>query len=177
MIPDSVALLQYKITGASTNQAFDDARDPGVVNWPIQFQLNADHPISKIDIHHGGIVDSLAITYQLTTGDLVERRHGGKGGSLSTVTIKPNEALIAISGRTGLHPYYHLDYLFEISFIIFDVVTQETRVEGPFGNGSKITTGTVFYVPRPVAFAGYIQSNEPKRIGVASLSAYTLTEG
>jgi len=175
MIPDSTALLQYKIVGGSAQQAFDDAKDPGVANWPVQFMLSGTAPITKIVVASGYIVDNLHITYKLATGASVDRSHGGTGGSKhSTVTLNPNEVLVGVSGRAGIHPYYNQDYLIEVSFVIFNTSTEQTRVEGPFGNDQKVTTGTIFYMPRPAAFAGYVRTTG--QTGIAGLSAYRITK-
>jgi hypothetical protein len=80
-----------------------------------------------------------------------------------------------------VHPSYGVNYLIDVSFTIFNTLTQETRVVGvsllyyrlacpplicdltvfiqPYGNGEQVNVGTNFYIPRPAALAGYVQTS------------------
>lgn len=82
--------------------------------------------VRRIMIRSGSRVDSIQITYRLSSGqDYTGPQHGGSGGGLHTIDIDVDggERIVGAFGRSGKE----LDQL--------GFVTNQGRVLGPYGGG------------------------------------------
>lgn len=95
---------------------------------------NCGAVIQRIEIRSGGVIDSIQITYRLSsgkcyTGDL----HGGAGGQLHTIDIDVvrGERIIDVFGKSGA-------LVDQLGFI-----TNQGRIFGPYGgSGGKTSMST-----------------------------------
>jgi len=153
MIPFTTAITQFQTIGGvgDPDSSFDDAAEVG--GWPNSLAIDPLRPIKKITVRSGFIVDNISITY--SNDDQVS--HGGTGGGSSGSIDISTKILVGLSGRAGYHPFYKRDYLIQVSFIVFDPVTETTTVYGPYGDKDPNNKGAgeAFYVSQPLAFAGH----------------------
>ncbi|KAI9062537.1 hypothetical protein FKP32DRAFT_1604047 [Trametes sanguinea] len=145
-----------------------------VVNNSEKSQLDVKHPIQKIVISCGWVVDGFAVTYQLTNGSSTTIKHGSQfSGNPKTVdvTFNKNERLVGVFGRAGYQTFYKRDMINNINFVIFDTAAGTTRVAGPYGNVNKSNEGAPFYVSDVLAFGSFARANAPD-IGLCGLFFY-----
>ncbi|EIM80957.1 uncharacterized protein STEHIDRAFT_67254, partial [Stereum hirsutum FP-91666 SS1] len=129
--------------------------------WPAANKIRRDHPISKIDIFTGWIVDGITVTYDLADGTQKAVQHGSKTVT-ATVTLNAHYLLFAdteviadVSGMAGYHNYYKKALVCTISFNILDTKTGIMRVAGPYGNSDKANAGQPYHFSGPFVFAGF----------------------
>ncbi|OSD04754.1 hypothetical protein PYCCODRAFT_1465720 [Trametes coccinea BRFM310] len=144
-----------------------------VINDPKKGQLDLKHPIQKIVISCGWVVDGFAVTYQLADGSSTTKAHGSQFPKASdVVTFNQNERLVGVFGRAGPQSYYHRNMVNNIGFVIFDTETGTTRTAGPYGNGNRSNQGAPFYVSDVLAFGSIAKPDEPA-LGLCGVFFYT----
>ncbi|EIW53318.1 uncharacterized protein TRAVEDRAFT_23706 [Trametes versicolor FP-101664 SS1] len=117
--------------------------------------LDVAHPIQKIIVSHGWIVDGIAVTYQLANGDATTIGHGSQFANASVVELNATEVLVGVFGRAGWHEYYKREMVVDLGFVVFDAAQETTRIVGPFGNGDESNHGKPFYCSDVLAFGGF----------------------
>lgn len=92
-------------------------------------------PISRMNvlkINHGDAVDAFSTVYSLLNGDIYQTyRHGGPGGTLSTIYLATDEAIIGVEGSTNGQ------YINQIKFITQLQHNGSVRGYGPFGKAAS----------------------------------------
>ncbi|KAI0635434.1 hypothetical protein C8Q77DRAFT_1156721 [Trametes polyzona] len=118
-------------------------------------QLDLHHPIKRITVSHGWVVDGISVTYQLVGGGVSTFDHGSQFPHASVIDFDANEVLVGVFGRAGPQAYYKRDLVNNIGFVIYDTAKASTRIVGPFGNGNNSNEGKAFYVSDVIAFGGF----------------------
>jgi hypothetical protein len=141
-------ILQQLVQGAS-DTSFDDAPVVGAAGNPL---------ITQLVVRSGDVLDGLQATntgsYSGCSNPLlyVLPQHGGNGGQATTVTIADGDAVVEISGYTGI--WFGWQCVLQLT-----VTTRGGQVFGPFGTMNNASSQTPFSYSAPqgqsiVAFAG-----------------------
>ncbi|KAM5543975.1 hypothetical protein V8D89_002592 [Ganoderma adspersum] len=118
--------------------------------------LNTTHPIQKIAVSSGTIVDGLSITYQLEGGKTTAMSHGSVfSPPSSVVSFGAHEVLAAVYGREGYITTYKRNMVNNIAFVIFDTSTEKLRTVGPFGTSNQ---GQPFWESDVLALGSFAQN-------------------
>jgi len=164
------------LVGGVNGTKFDDLQEIGELRG--QIPLDVSHPINRIEVSHGWIVDGLKIYYQrlLLGGEspkdslVTVCQHGTEKRDASVIDLKSTEIIKSVFGRAGYQKHYQRDMINSIGFVIFDDRTCTTRVAGPFGNENGSSDGEPFHVANIVAFGGY--ARPAAECGLAGLKFY-----
>ncbi|KAJ2915203.1 hypothetical protein MD484_g5209, partial [Candolleomyces efflorescens] len=155
----NLAIVQSSLVGDSKGNQFNDIQE--VVGFPASMTINASHPLSKITLMHGGVVDGIEIEYAMDDGQTTKVSHGtsteasNPGLNKSTVTLADRENIVAISGIHGSCQYGIR--VSQLSFAIYDSGSGQMRIAGPFG-GAETDSPQRFHVTANgtfVAFGGF----------------------
>jgi hypothetical protein len=64
-----------------------------IIHWPAAQNIAR---ISKIEVAKGSIIDSITVTYQLSNGASVTKKHGGAGGSMAPAIVLNGKSFLDI---------------------------------------------------------------------------------
>ena len=134
-------------------------------------------PISQLAIRSGDVLDAIQVTNSGIFGknslQYVLQKHGGDGGDASTLTIADGDAVVEVSGYTGIWS--------DVSCVAqLTITTLQGEVFGPFGSTEHASALTPFQLKAPegeaiAAFRGAIVQAEvtggSKTYVVGNLSA------
>ncbi|KAF8626609.1 hypothetical protein AX17_006527 [Amanita inopinata Kibby_2008] len=164
----SFAVVRTKLIGGIEGAKFDDFNSVGDC---VSLQhINISHPIARIEVSSGWVVDGIAITYRLDAGSTVRIAHGSDFGIYANVIdLTATEIVMAVYGRAGYNSCYRRSMINQISFAIFDTELLSIRTVGPFGDPDNIEEGKPFYTTSPVALSGYAVDGA-KTLGLSGLS-------
>ncbi|KAI0710573.1 hypothetical protein C8Q76DRAFT_67615 [Earliella scabrosa] len=130
--------------------------------------LDKVHPIQRITISSGWVVDGISVTYQLDNGNNVTLHHGSQWKNpTAEIRFGPNEILVGVFGRAGMQRFYKREMVNQIGFVICDLGTCEIRKVGPYGNANNSNDGTVFYTSDVLAFGGFAEHTD--HLGLSGL--------
>ncbi|KZT10246.1 uncharacterized protein LAESUDRAFT_721581 [Laetiporus sulphureus 93-53] len=174
--------IQSSVIGGCDGTYFNDLHE--LTDKDGQLMLDLNHPITRIEISSGWLVDGLKVTYKLRHPGLsnITLTHGKfYEPNMSAFDLKESEMILAIYGRAGYQDVYKQKLVNRMSFVIFDQHTGDTRVLGPFGSKPKFANffnGSTYHVANVMAFAGYdnggnVQKNSMQMESPVCLSART----
>ncbi|KZT10239.1 uncharacterized protein LAESUDRAFT_809946 [Laetiporus sulphureus 93-53] len=144
--------------------------------------LDLNHPITRIELSAGWVLDGLKIHYKLKHPNLrnITVTHGEFAESAdnrATINLQDSEIILAIYGRAGYQNFYKQKLINSINFIIFDQQTSSFRVSDTFGNKPGClneNNGSTFHVSNVMAFAGHDNGGKGEHHhGIVGLSFYT----
>lgn len=96
--------------------------------------------IERIDIRHGNQVDSIQVTYRLSDGSTYTApKHGGSGGSPSSITFASDEFIIRVEGKTNN------TLVDQVTFVTRNASGAEKRY-GPYGKTGRTAFSVDGYV-------------------------------
>lgn len=122
IVGTSVMGLIAALLPANRASATGTALFGGAGGWAFTDDVSQVRRITRIRVRHGGLVDSLQLTWERHDGQIVEGpRRGGEGGQLTTIDLAPGERLIKVTGRSG-------GYVDQLTFY-----TSTGRIYGPYG--------------------------------------------
>ncbi|KAF8637513.1 hypothetical protein AX17_002778 [Amanita inopinata Kibby_2008] len=164
----SFAFVQTRIVGGMDGKRFDDVED--VAGWPSTQNIDLNHPIAKLEISSGWVVDGIAVTYRLDNGKTKRVMHGSDfGPKAHVIDLSCNEVVMAIYGRAGQESCYKKKLIGQIAFLIYDTARLRTRVAGPYGDATHCHEGKPFYVTSPMALSGFTRDGA-EGLGLSGLS-------
>jgi hypothetical protein len=144
-------MLLYQLVYGLQGTSFDDTPIIGAAGNP---------PIAQLVVRSGDVLDAIQAT---NTGSFTGcnkplqyslPQHGGNGGQASTATIANGDAVIEVSGYTGI--WFGWNCVLQIT-----IKTRNGQVFGPFGTMNNASSQTPFSYTAPqgqtiVAFSGSI---------------------
>ncbi|KAF8124402.1 hypothetical protein K438DRAFT_2002728 [Mycena galopus ATCC 62051] len=174
MFQTAPVVVQTSNFGGAQGTSFNDnATASNFPNVDPGLTINPTHPIKKVDIRSGWVVDSITTTYALSDGStkVIRRGSGDSGGTLHSVVLNDNEIISQISGFAGPFEFYHNSLLIRVQLVIFDTHTGAVRVVGPFGGDGQygLAQGRLFSVSTPLAFAGF-ETAGSQQTGISGIS-------
>ena len=137
--------LVYGIPGTS----FDDTPIIGAAGNP---------PITQMGIRSGDVLDAIQATntgsFESTPLEYILLQHGGDGGTLNNVVIPSGDAVVQVSGFTGI--WFGWDCVLQIT-----LTTKNGKLFGPYGTMNNASFMEAFKYTAPanqsiVAFSGEI---------------------
>lgn len=140
-------MILYQMVKGIAGPDFDDGPIVAAAGNP---------PIETLVIRHGDVVDALQATNlgsfsgQPVAYPLVQ--HGGDGGVAATIKLAPGDAIVSITGFSGI--WFGWQCVLQIT-----VHTQKGQTFGPFGSMAGASSQTPFTLAAPagqsiVAFSG-----------------------
>lgn len=116
--------------------------------------------VRKIKVWHGTVIDRLQIVYETPEGDLVDGpSHGGPGGTLSIVTLDPDEYITGITGTYANYPGVGT-VIWSLAFITNKRTTTTFGLTGTAGSYSfEVPAGTATESHMCVGFTGRANSS------------------
>lgn len=92
-------------------------------------------PVSRMNVlyvYHGDAVDAIRTLYTVLNGNILQTyRNGGPGGTMSTISLTMDEAIIGVEGST------EGQYINQIKFITQRQQDGSVRGYGPFGKAAS----------------------------------------
>lgn len=140
-------MILYQLVYGIPGTSFDDSGIVGAAGNP---------PISQMVVRHGEVLDAIQATstgsFEGTPVTYTLLQHGGNGGTASTVTVAPGDAIVQVSGYTG--NWFGWNCVLQIT-----LTTANGQVFGPFGSMANSSSQTPFSFTAPqgqsvVAFSG-----------------------
>jgi hypothetical protein len=142
-------MILYELVYGIPGTTFDDTPIIGAAGNPL---------ISQLVIRSGEVLDAIQATntgaFEGNTVQYILLQHGGNGGNPSTVAIPSGDAIVEVSGYTGV--WFGWDCVLQIT-----IKTRGGKTFGPFGTMSNASSKTPFTYTAPsgqslVAFSGSI---------------------
>lgn len=142
-------MILYQLVYGPSGPSFNDGPIIGAAGNPL---------ISQLVVRSGEVLDALQVTnsgtFQGTPVQYILPQHGGNGGSASTVTIPSGDAVVEVSGYTGV--WFGWSCVLQIT-----IKTRSGKVFGPFGTMNNASSKTPFSYVAPqgqsiVAFSGTV---------------------
>ncbi len=129
-----ISIGMYSLAFLNKSEEFGGGDDPRLSYFddePDKFYA----PVSRmnaIKINHGDYVDAISTVYTVLNGDIYQTyKHGGDGGTLSTIYLTVDEAIIGVEGSTGGQ------YINQIKFITQRRHDGSVRGYGPYGKAAS----------------------------------------
>jgi hypothetical protein len=127
---DLINLGVYTLAPLARSEEFGGGNDSQLTYFddePDKFYA----PVSSMNalkIYHGDAVDGISTMYTVLNADLYQTyKHGGDGGTETSISLSPDEAIIGVEGST------EGQYINQIKFITQHQYNGTVRAYGPFG--------------------------------------------
>jgi hypothetical protein len=142
-------MILYQLIHGPQGPSFDDTPIIGAAGNP---------PISQMTVRSGEVLDAIQVTNTGTFGGspvaYTLLQHGGNGGSANTIQIPQGDAVVEISGYTGV--WYGWNCVLQLS-----LKTRNGTTYGPFGTKAHASSQSPFSFEAPqgqsiVAFSGSV---------------------
>ncbi|KAJ6530008.1 hypothetical protein DFH09DRAFT_151727 [Mycena vulgaris] len=188
MSTEDIAIVQSRFFGGLKGKFFNDVENVLSSN---RVTVNADDPITEIKFLYGEVIDGFKVTYSRSAGldNTVPFEHGtvsdakDHGLTPKTITFKPGDNVIAITGLHGDPGNGYGDRIVRLNFLIYNSKTGDTRLEGGIGGKStandKLKPFFVTANGQFIAFSGYAENStlsvEGGRAGGSDAGLYGLS--
>jgi hypothetical protein len=142
-------MILYQLVYGIPGTSFDDTPIIGAAGNP---------PITQMVIRSGDVLDAIQATntgsFESTPLEYVLLQHGGNGGTANTVVIPSGDAVVQVSGFTGL--WFGWNCVLQIT-----LTTKNGKVFGPYGTMNNASFMEAFKYTAPanqsiLAFSGTI---------------------
>jgi len=137
------------------NQDFNDfATTLGGLVPPTTLNIDTKHPIHKLVIQAGHLVDGIQTTYKYADGTHETIAHGVRVGTIPhathTLELTDTQSIVGVSGKVGPTDYA----IYRISFSVLDTKDMSYHNFGPWGTQNSKHSKDFSFSGTLLAFAG-----------------------